>query len=308
MKVRGVYSKFRHFFNIKSKTFLLLLMSYILILAIPAITTFFICGNYQSALTKQYRQQTDNLMENVSSNTASAIKNIRKLYSYTINYEDINDIMAIGSTREYSTSKKVKDFLNPLYCFSANSFESYFIYMKDSDTILAGNAICSSEYYYKSVFGNSSFSYNDWLSSITYPESRLTSYYTGGNKTVKMMYHISYTNSHGSTMVLCALTDGRIFVGDTNIAKDLTDCDVYISDASGDILLSYTNLDKKEVISSISDVTANAGKRYNFTSARIYVGATPIDVSVVSPRSFHDPRKTASCGGRCGNTDVAYSV
>ena len=289
MEVRGVYSKFKRFFSIRSKTFLLLLMSYILILAIPAITTFFICGNYQSALTKQYKQQTDNLMETVSSNTAAAIKDIRKLYSYAINYEDINDIMANGSTREYSTSKKVKDFLNPLYCFSANSFESYFIYMKDSDTILAGNAICSSEYYYKSVFGNSSFSYNDWLSSITQPESRLTSYYTDENKTVKMMYHISYTNSSGNIMALCALTDGGIFVGDTDIAKDLADCDVYISNASGDILLSYTNLDKEGVISSITDVKAKAGKNYNFTSARIYVGATPIDVSVVSPRSFHAP-------------------
>ncbi len=289
MDVKGVYSKFKRFFNIKSKTFLLLLMSYILILAIPAITTFFICGNYQAALTKQYKQQTDNLMETVSSNTASAIKDIRKLYSYAINYENINDIMAIGSTREYSTSKKVKEFLNPIYCFSANSFESYFIYMKNSDTVLADNAICSSEYYYKSVFGSSSFSYNDWLASITYPESRLTSYYTDGNKTVKMMYHITYTNSFGNTMVLCALTDGKIFVGDTDIAKTLVDCDVYVSDASGNILLSYTNLSQNRFFPNVSSIKENSENKYNFTSSRIYVGATPIDVSVVSPRSFHNP-------------------
>lgn len=289
MEVRGVYSKFKRFFNIKSKTFLLLLMSYILILAIPAITTFFICGNYQAVLTKQYKQKTDSLMETVSSNTAAAIKDIRKLYSYAINYDGVNDIMAIKNTREYSISKKVKEFLNPIYCFSATGFESYFIYMKNSDTILAGNAICSSEYYYKSVFGNSSFSYNEWMSSITYPESRLTSYYSDENKTVKLLYHISYTNSDGNTMVLCALADGGIFIGNTDISKDLSSCDVYISDASGEILVSYANLNKKEVFSNINSIKENSKKQYNFTSARVYVGATPIDITVVSPRSFSDP-------------------
>lgn len=287
--IRMVYSKFKHFLNMRSKIFFLFLMSYILIFAIPVITTFFICGNYQRTLTNEYKQKTDNFIETVSLNTDSSIKNIRKLYSYIITHEDINDIMKLSTTGEYNTSKNVKNFLNSIYFFSTNDFDSYFIYMKDSDTILAENAICSSDYYYKSIFSNGSLSYEDWLSNITSPESHLTSYYADDNKNLKMIYHISYTNNDGKTMSLCALTDDKIFMRGTSITEDLAECSVFISDISGNILLYNTNIPQVEGFSNINDVKENVKRNCNFTSKRIYVGATPIYISVVSPRSFHIP-------------------
>lgn len=288
--VRDTYLKFKKFFNIKSKTLLGFLLSYSIILIIPIITTFSICVHYQSALEKQQLQQSTKTLDSLSQNVSDTIKDIRELYSRTMRYKDINNIMSLSSPAEYRTNKGVEDFLIPLYSYSSDYIKSVFIYVKNSDTILASNAICDSNYYYKVYFADSGVSYSDWLTDITnVSEVSFIPYYNENDAKMEAIYRMPYIGSDGKSMVLCTVIDDNMFFRNMRIGEELFFCDIYVSDTNGTILSRYLNLPNQAEGSTLEQVLESYSQKYNFNTKNIYIDTTSVNVTTVSLKALYTP-------------------
>ena len=285
-----IYSGFKRFFSTKSKTFIALIFSYSLVLIVPIITTFFICAHYQSALNKQQIKQNTKTLDSIGANVSDAIKEIQELYTRTMSNENLEHLLSLSDPMEYRKDSNVNAFLSPIYSYYSNYVDSVFIYIQNSDTVLAKNAICDSSIYYKACFESSNRSYNDWIHSVS-STSRVTydSYYNESTRKMELLYKMPYTGSHGKKLVLCAVINNDMLFQPIESMDELFYSDIYLSDANGNILSSYLNLDKQTDPSNLSSALSSYGRRFRFHTKSIYIGTSYADITVVSLKSIYSP-------------------
>ncbi len=247
LKINEQFNTFKAFY--KSKVFLLMFVSYILVLAISVGTAIFTISKQQNILAEQIQKQNTNYLDNIHSNVYTGIESISEIYSYIINHPDTNKLMSFKTTRDYNINRDVADFLSTIYSFPPSSVSNFFIYIEGSDTILSQYAICNSQNYYRAYFETSNISYKDWYSIVTSkPDSMFLPFNSDGE--TKMLYKISYTNYDGNRMFLCAITDETLFFGNLGTETRLSSCDIYISDSA-----EFARMEYKETGEATAQVT-----------------------------------------------------
>lgn len=219
-----------------------------------------------SHLKKSNEQANIRLFDSINSNVEQAVSDVAAVYTYIINSSDTGPVLALNKYKDYFNTPYAQNFSKSLRSYTTNDI-SYFIYIQETDTIIAPDGIYESNYYYKTISSGYNVSYDEWINGIVNNSYTLLKGTDGGNS---VQYNMSYSN--GKRLYLAAIIKSNRILNTKNDEEWISDCNIYIKEKNGKTILKLNDAGDK-----------NSGKTDVYT-ARVMFFTTSANLVIECPR------------------------
>lgn len=226
----------------KPKLFVTWLLSYLIILLLPVITSLVITDSYSKKMEQQTYDVNYRIAEAMADNIKDVLISIRRFYAEIAFHEDLEAILSVRAEDE-QFSPEAQSFLNWFGRNSVykNNYERAYIYLPDTDTVISENGVYPGRFYYDTYFDSAVISYEEWKMSH-FVEGASYNIMPGARDvssvepTELMTYHMAFPKTilqkfgNVSFSVVVKKTDFFKRIPENNW---LSYCDIYIFDNNG---------------------------------------------------------------------------
>lgn len=264
----------------KSKLISVWSLSYFLLLGLFVISIVSVSLVSQLVNKKINSKYCQTLFGGISQNVTETVEKSNLLYSTLINYENVEKILFRESTDAYYNVASVSALLDDLRAVKGNV--DFYIYLPETDTVLADNGVFKSSDYYKTKMNEYGISYDEWMKNFHRENAKGMVFATNADDG-DIFLHEKYLSKDGKRMYFISKINESVLLDVDGLPEWISDSDIYISNLSGDIYMSRGNSERIEKCTNISAVDEVYNDKWEVFS-KTESSLLPIDVTIVYPK------------------------
>ena len=228
MQIKGLL---KNWFNKISKNFIVAsMLSYLCVITIMLAVILSIIGIYEKYSVDESVAFNNYVFKNVMTSVNETLNGINSLYfhlAHDKNLEDLSD----SQSRNYFSEQKTYTIIDSLKSYGqlANNVDMFFIYLKNTDSVVYEGGILSSRSFYNTWFSSENSTYEDWLNSLTETSEHRYIAMSGVDRTDNPTEFISFLFNIGSSdSIGVILSDKKNLIKNTEDISWDAGCNIFV--------------------------------------------------------------------------------
>lgn len=226
--------------NLKKQLIVTWGFSYVLVISIMLISVIMISIIYNNTSKKYLNEFNDYIFETVTRDTKETLLSMNQMCSSITNNPHLMSLLA--SKIDLYTQDAAYDFIYDLNSYEQfnDSIDSFFIYIKSSDSIISPDGIYSSYLYWTINFNPAKISFEEWKKLITSVDKQMkySKMFLKDSKgkdidTIALLFPVPHLKEDCTGVILS--NKNNFVKGIENIHLD-NRCDVYIYNSAGNLV------------------------------------------------------------------------
>lgn len=252
-------------------------ISYILILVLfitSIVVLFKLNTQVLDDLNDKYCQT---IFERVINNGEKATRLSSEMFSIIVNYGKLKNIMSAQSIEELYHSDDVPELINKLSYYKKNSNIDYYLYLAKPNLVVSSGGIYTPEAYFRGFMSVKYKTKEEWLKG--HKNERAIETNNGS-----IVFRRRYTDKVYGSADFVTTFDASFLLDVDNFPKWVKNCDIYISNIGGDIIMSHKFSDISSQITKLSQIENTYGDDWKMVENSYQTGGV-YTVSVIYPKA-----------------------
>jgi len=239
------------------------LFSYLVIILCLFTAMAVIIGIYSTSLKKEMDEFNEFVFESVAASVNDVLSDVNDLHVNIARNDKLRRLTMF--TGDFYRSQLTYDVIGDLVSYGelANNVDHFFIYLKNTDTILSYNGVVDSKTFFNYYFKRGNVEYEDWKNLFYNFENDEYISMKCVNKSDKLidsigfLFQVSADNPNAVGVILC---DKKHFMNNIEKIEWKSLCDIYIYNGQGKLMLYDKNSDDGEVPKTLKEAEKYAEK------------------------------------------------
>ncbi|HOJ09690.1 MAG TPA: AraC family transcriptional regulator [Clostridiales bacterium] len=253
------------------------LLSYMVVLALPLTTSYFLNKVSTDALNKEIHLVNANVLTQIRSSIDEKLKEMEKLALFLGSDSNLLGLVEKNADKKmtfhYDLHKLVSDFKSLL---AANdSISDFYVVFHNADIVVTPGAVLNHEQAYSILHKNQEMSYVQWKQQVMKPyirgyvtcSRRLSTSSEVNTRVIAYMHSLISNDLQNAAATVVVMTDERQLQPYLSIQGELQDSEIYLLNANNEVMLSSTKSTDLPVQLNFDDL--NEGVWKNITTKGI---------------------------------------
>lgn len=251
-------------------------VSYFLLLALFLSSIGVMFTLNQSLIRKTNDKYCNAILSGISDNTKAAVGISQEMYSYIVNYSEIEQILEIDNEADYYSSSQIRLLLQRLTQMRGEM--DFYIHIPHTDMLLTSNGCFSTHLYYKAKYAHTGISFDEWIQSFT-SESEEVFLTLPGDDSKDIVFRDKYISAEGKALTLLTSFSEEFLFNISEQPEWIANSDIYISNLKGEVYMSSRKSGISAEIKKNEDIVKNYDKGWEIVE-KTEVSALPMIITI----------------------------